>query len=416
MAEALLSPPSRVEVPSQNFVANAYGSPAVTALLAQAEAHTAAAAAVGVPAPAPAMSPPPQAGGASDARRRAEAEYRTWEEGQRGVVAASSPVSVNLGAPAPTSHLPAQQVLVPLSSPLSQAAATRTAPVEEILRQTEDGLLATERRVRAEADQLEATRRAHLAATEAESLRVRSEALTDIERQQRGLTQKRDEDTREMATLRTQLEEREAQLRQAELEHQCEVLRADDDLKMRSLTTEEARRRTTQAIETRVRAELEAELRPTIRAELEGEVAARVTTEVQSNLQLEFQQMCATARAEVECAREQMHLDITQALEPVIEARLLPLLRMKAESEVQNSIVTQLQDTANAAARMRDELKAVAGDRDRLSDDLVRTTAAFHEEKAALRGALEEECAKAQQLAADLANAVETLQRYEWGR
>ena len=352
----------------------------------------------------PAYAPLPTSSSAIEARNKAEAEYRTWEA-QAALQGQSPPRHINLGGPAPTAHIPHTPVAVPLAPAMT--------PVEDILRQAEVGLLATERRVRSEADQLEATRKSHLLATEAQSQRMRNEVLQDIEQLERQWNEKKTDDIHDIELMRQQVADRETRLRVAEAEHQEEVIRADDDIRRRALTTEEARRRTTQALEQRLRAEILSELAPKLRIDIEKELTERITHEVQADLHKEFQVMCGNVRVEVDHARLQMHAEIEAALLPKVEARLLPDLVAKAEAQVQNSIVTQLQETANSASRLRDELKLVATERDHFADEIQNMTANYKQEMDAASDALFTERQRAQQLATDLASAQEKLNRYE---
>eukprot|EP00755_Sulcionema_specki_P025704 Sspe_Gene.83919::Locus_55065_Transcript_1_1_Confidence_1.000_Length_1708::g.83919::m.83919 len=398
---------------------------------------------------------------AAEARSRAERELLEWEAKQRVEAAAKgegspaparpdprafqgfilpdaappkAPVDLSrlMGVPAPTTSFADSRVhgSVPPSfrppspppppppppqQPLPPASLSHTS-LEQAARAAEARLAEAEQRVQAtqaEAAQLETLRRHNLALAEEEAVRMKRKVLEELEEREREWERHKEEELRKMKMKEAQLEEMEERLRRAEREHQAELQQADEELKRRALQTEEARRRTTQALEDRLRKELFAELEPRIRVDLEKELTARITNEVQEELHREFQRMCETMKVEVERARERMEVEMERALEPRVEARLLPVLKARVESETQQSILEQLQEASTATQLLKEELRGALDERDRTADEMEARHQIYQQEVDSLRKELETEKAASRSIASELASATELLHKYE---
>ena len=348
---------------------------------------------------------------AADARARAERELSDWE-----AIAQRSPksMSINLGAPAPTAAIPS--VAVTVTHGMALPPPMPVSPAGDIYRAAEERLLETEKRVRHESELAEVQRRQREEASELEAIHMKQSVLTELEQKEKNHSERVQREQQTLDDERMQLASREGRLKVAEAEYQDEVLKCDLDIKRRSLQSEEARRRTTQALEAKLRIELAQELEPQLRLTIEREVTHSVTQKVEADLRIEFNKVCQTMKEEIEAARRKMEIEIEAALTPKIEAALRPVLAAEAEQMIQESIVIQLQETSDAVVRLRNELQLCVDERDRMAADSSTREIELKSEIDRLTAMLIAEQERGQALALDVTTFTERLKSFEQER
>eukprot|EP01063_Lacrimia_lanifica_P016317 TRINITY_DN2291_c0_g1_i3.p1 TRINITY_DN2291_c0_g1~~TRINITY_DN2291_c0_g1_i3.p1 ORF type:complete len:337 (+),score=144.44 TRINITY_DN2291_c0_g1_i3:44-1054(+) len=245
---------------------------------------------------------------------------------------------------------------------------------------------------------------------------VKEQVLSVLAEKEARWAQERAEELRSIEAARQCLTLREQKVRSAEKEREELLLRLDDDIKHRSLATEEARHRTIQALEARIRGELHADIEPKLRIAVERELTERVTDEIQTKFQREFEIMCATMKEELDKARQQMETDIEQQLAGKVEARMLPQLKAQAEREVNESMTAHVKETLKTAEKMQLEYKIVVEQRDRLEKELQVCQSVHTHDTLHLNEGIQAEQTRVADLEKELQAARAAMERWEGER
>ncbi|KAJ9458994.1 hypothetical protein DIPPA_30849 [Diplonema papillatum] len=342
-------------------------------------------------------------GNATEARMKAEREYQEWE------TALLRSDITRIGTDADTASRVASM------SAMSRAYAGG-GPVAPVMPQVVEmgDYYSVDRRVRAsEIEHLSVDHQRRMEAAEAECHALRDRIVVEMQDRENKWTIAHQQQERALVERERELARKDADLRRALDDYERQVSCTDDEIRRRSLDAEEARRRTTQAIEAKLRKELRAELEMSIKAETEHRLRPEITHEVEARVQIDFQNSCRAMKEELERAKDRMEVEIELALEPQVKQRLLPMLKAQAEAEVHQTLLSRVDEAAAAVTRLRDELAVTTAERDHLSAELGSLQMTHHSDFSAIEAQLLAEQDRAKLLARDVCAASEKLERFE---